>query len=243
MKTRHKYTINYADTDASRHIRLCDLERYLLEAGGASADIMGFGTDYVLEKYNTAWVLTRLTVAMDYLPCYNDEVVIETWVETNAHMLSIRNYRIYLLKGDDEFLIGKSTSIWTLLNLTTRQVDVDAYNDSAWDGKVDGEKLDLPRAPRLGRIEEPSGTMPHTIRYTDLDYNQHCNSCKYLQFMLNACDALTTIYPIRLDINYVKEVHKGDTIAVDFAQSDNSVQYCILNPAGEVSCTAMLTKL
>ena len=68
MRTRHKYILQYADVDASRHIRLSDLEKYLLEAGGVSANQMGFGTDDILARYNCAWVLIHLTIQMDYLP-------------------------------------------------------------------------------------------------------------------------------------------------------------------------------
>lgn len=242
MKTYHQYTLRYSDTDTSRHIRLCDLERYLLETAGDSADQMGFGTDYILNKCNSAWVLTRVTLMMDYLPQYLEDIEIETWVEGNAHMLSIRNFRIYLLKDGKKELIGKSSTVWTVLNLETRQVDMRVFADAAWEGKIDGEKLDLPRAQRLGRIAEPTANIQHTIHYSDLDYNNHCNSCKYLQFMLNACDSLTGVYPIRVDINYAKEVYKGEHTTIELQETDDCIQYCLLTEKGEVSSTAMLSR-
>lgn len=247
-KSKYKFTVSYSDVDASRHLRLTDLERYLLEVAGMAADAFGLGTQKILEKYNTAWVLTRLTVEMEYLPKYEDELVIETWIEGNAHMLSIRNFRLYIVKDDHEYKIGECTSIWTLLNLDTRLVDVKAFADPAWEGKIDGEKVTLARAPRLGKIEEPTSTMDHTIRYSDLDFNNHCNSTKYLQFMLNADDRLTGIYPVRLDMNYVKEVHKGDATHVDVLATEaedglKSLQYCMLTPEGDISCTALISKI
>lgn len=243
MKYQFQYTITYSDVDASRHLRLCDLQRYLLEAAGNSAQRLGLGTNYLVDTYNSTWVLTRMTVQMDYLPSYNDTLLIETWIEGNAHMLSIRNFRLYLMKQNEPLLIGQATSVWTLLNLTTRQVDVAAFADKAWEGAIDGERLTFARSPRLGKIELPEKVMQHTIHYTDLDYNNHCNSIKYLQFMLNACDDLTAIWPVRLDINYAKEVHKNDTVHIQVHQSEDQVQYCILNPENEVSCTALIQKL
>lgn len=242
MKYYYEYPVQKSDVDASRHIRLCDLERYLLEAAGTSADRLGLGTNRLLEQYGTTWVLTRLSIMMDYLPTYVDNLIIETWIEGNAHMLSIRNFRLYVKKEEGNLLIGQCSSIWTLINMTTRQVDTAAFADSAWDGAVDGERLNMPRAPRLGKIEEPTSVMQHTIRYTDLDFNNHCNSIKYLQFMLNACDTLTGTYPVRLDMNYAKEVQKGEHTTIHVLQSDNNVQYCMLNESGEISCTALLTK-
>ena len=243
MKHLFNFTVQHANVDASRHMRLCDLEHYILEAAGTSASRFGLKTDMLVEKYNATWVLTRLTIVADYLPTYDDEIIVETWIEGNAHMFSMRNFRIYLKKGEEKFLIGKCSSVWTLLNLTTRAVDTAAFHDPVWEGIIDGEKLDLPRAKRLGTIEEPTSEMPHTIHYTDLDYNNHCNSIKYLQFMLNADDSLTGIYPIRLDMNYAKEVHKGDAIRVQVQEQPDALQYCILTPSGEISCTALLTKL
>ena len=252
MRTRHIYKLQYADTDSSRHIRICDLERYLLEAGGESADLMGIGTDYLLKEYNCAWVLTRVSIIMDDLPMYLDKLVIETWVEQNAHMLSIRNYRLYIAEDKSVNaethdysklkLIGQCNSIWTLLNLETRAVDIRCFNDPKWDEIIDGEKLNMPRASRLGHIATPTSTMQHTIHYTDLDYNNHCNSCKYTQFMLNACDALTAQWPVRFDINYSKEVHKGELITVQVEQTKDNIRYCILTEKGEISCTGMLQK-
>lgn len=244
MRTKHNFTVSYSDVDASRHIRLCDLERYLLETAGESATTMGFGTEYILNKYNCTWVLTRLSVEMDYLPKYEDEILVETWVEGNAHMFSIRNFHIYLHKKDYDFLIGRATSVWTLLNLTTRKVEMDAYTDPAWEGKIDGMKLDMARAPRMGRIENPTTLMPHTIHYTDIDFNNHCNSCAYLRFFLNADDRLTAHYPIRFDITYAKEVHLNEhtTVQVQVMEEADktAVQYCLLTENGEISSTCCL---
>ena len=248
MRTRHKYILQYADVDASRHIRLSDLEKYLLEAGGVSANKMGFGTDDILERYNCAWVLIHLTVQMDYLPKYLDEMIVETWVEGNYKIFSVRNYNLYIRKDGEDFLVGRAASSWTLLNMTTRQVDTRGFDEAEWDHIVEPTKHDFPRISRLQKIEAPTATLPHTIHYSDLDYNNHCNSCKYLQFMLNADDRLTTLYPIRLDINYVKEVHKDERIRVDVLEKKDeqgnlqSLQYCLLAEDGEISCTALLQK-
>lgn len=243
MKYRFEYTINYSDVDASRHLRLTDLERYILETACLNAERLGLGTQRLLEQYNAAWVLTRMSLTMDYLPTYNETLVIETWIEGNAHMLSIRNFRLYIKKDDEELPIGQCSTIWTLINLTSRQVDIAAFADPAWASCIDGERLSLPRAPRLGLIDEPTGRMPHTIRYSDLDFNGHCNSVKYLQFMLNACDKLTGLFPVRLDMNYAKEVHKSEQTEVRFIEQDDRVQYCLLTEQGEISCTALISKL
>ena len=51
-------------------------------------------------------------------------------------------------------------------------------------------------------IPEPTGIVPHKVVYSDIDYNGHCNSCRYLQAMTDAY--LPDYYgkKVRLDINY-----------------------------------------
>lgn len=246
MRTEHHYIIDYAATDTSRRLRLFDLERYLLQAAGESAEQMGISTDYLLEEYGSAWVLTRLSVEMNCLPQYNEELIIESWIEANVHMLSIRNFRIFTMREGERVELGRCASVWTALNLTSRQVDARIFSDPIMADVVDGEKLGMPSAPRLGRIAEPTLLDSYTVRYSDLDYNLHFNSCQYLRLFLDTDDSLTGHFPIRFDINYAKEVHKGDCCQVQVLREETegnqiqSIRYCLLTPAGEVSSTACL---
>ena len=227
MRTRHKYTLQYADVDASRHLRLSDLLKYLLEAGGVSAAQMGFSIDNVLKKYNCAWVLIHMTVQMDYLPMYQDEIVIESWVEGNFHMFSIRNYNIYICKDGEEFLVGRAASTWTLLNMTTRQVDTTGFQDDDWHDIVDETKQVFPRISRLSTIDEPTATLQHTIHYSDLDYNHHANNGKYPHWAMDCLPTeITTAQQVTdFYINYNREVRLGDNVQLIRAQAPDGAWY------------------
>ena len=43
MKYNYEYTVKYQEVDASRKLRLFNLENYLLEVAGITADAMGIG--------------------------------------------------------------------------------------------------------------------------------------------------------------------------------------------------------
>ena len=90
-------------------------------------------------------------------------------------------------------------------------------------------------------IPEPTGSMPHPVVYSDLDYNKHCNSCKYLEAMLNAYRPDYYDKKVRLDINYSKEVMLGDELTTYYLVTDDGVQYQQKNNAGETSCSAKIT--
>lgn len=234
MKYNYEYEIKYQEVDGNKKLRLFNLENYLLEVAGTVADQLGFGIAQLHPKGLT-WILTRLSLEMYELPTHCDKVRFETWIESNAHMLSTRNFRIY--SGDK--LIGQCKSVWAVLDLQKREI-VNIFDDPIFADSVDGDVIEMARV-RMTTLPEPTGCMPHKIVYSDIDYNGHCNSCRYLQAMMDAY--LPDYYgkKIRLDINYSKEVMLGDELQTYYLVSDDGVQYQQKNQNGETSCSAKIT--
>ena len=234
MKYSYNYEIKYQEVDGKKKLRLFNLENYLLEVAGTVADELGFGIAN-LHPRGVTWILTRLSVEMYELPTHCEKVCFETWIESNAHMLSTRDFRIY--SGDK--LIGQCKSVWAVLDLEKREI-VNIFDDPIFEGCVDGEVLDMPRV-RMTTIPEPMGCVPHKVVYSDIDYNGHCNSCRYLQAMTDAY--LPDYYgkKVRLDINYSKEAMLGETLQTNYLITEDGVQYQQKNEAGETSCSAKIT--
>lgn len=234
MKYNYEYEIKYQEVDDKKKLRLFNLENYLLEVAGTVADDLGFGIA-ALHPRGLTWILTRLSVEMYELPTHCEKIRFETWIESNAHMLSTRDYRIY----SGEKLIGQCKSVWAVLDMEKREI-VNCFDDPIFEGCVDGEVIDMPRV-RMTTIPEPTGSAPHKIVYSDIDYNSHCNSCRYLQAMTDAF--LPSYYgrKVRLDINYSKEAMLGETLTTHYLVTEDGVQYQQKNEAGETSCSAKIT--
>lgn len=234
MKYDYEYEIKYQEVDGQRRLRLFNLENYLLEVAGRVADELGFGIAN-LHPMGLTWILTRLSIEMNELPTHCEKVRFETWIESNVHMLSTRNFRIYA--GDH--LIGQCKSVWAVLDLEKREI-VNVFDHPMFADVVDGEVIDMPRV-RMTTIPEPTGCVPHKVVYSDIDYNGHCNSCRYLQAMTDAY--LPDYYgrQVRLDINYSKEAMLGETLQTYYLVTEDGVQYQMKNEAGETSCSAKIT--
>lgn len=234
MKYNYEYEIKYQEVDGNKKLRLFNLENYLLEVAGTVADQLGFGIAQLHPKGLT-WILTRLSLEMYELPTHCEKVRFETWIESNAHILSTRDFRIY--SGDK--LIGQCKSVWAVLDLQKREI-VNIFDDPIFADSVDGDVIEMARV-RMTTLPEPTGCMPHKIVYSDIDYNGHCNSCRYLQAMMDAY--LPDYYgkKIRLDINYSKEVMLGDELQTYYLVSADGVQYQQKNQNGETSCSAKIT--
>jgi len=215
-------------------LRLYNLENYLLEVAGTVADSLNFGIAR-LHPMGLTWILTRMSIEMFELPTHCDRIRIETWIESSAHMLSSRNFRIY--KG--EKLIGQVKSVWAVLDMEKREI-VNIFDHPMFDNSIDGEVIEMARV-RMTTIPEPTGVVPHKVVYSDIDYNGHCNSCRYLQAMTDAY--LPDYYgkKVRLDINYSKEAMLGETLMTNYLITEDGVQYQQKNEAGETSCSAKIT--
>ena len=234
MKYNYEYEIKYQEVDGQKKLRLFNLENYLLEVAGTVADALGFGIQ-ALHPMGITWILTRMSVEMYALPTHCEKIRIETWIESNVHMLSTRDFRIY--SGDT--LIGQCKSVWAVLDLEKREI-VNCFDMPIFEGSVDGEVLEMARV-RMTTIPEPTGCVPHKVVYSDIDYNGHCNSCRYLQAMTDAY--LPDYYgkTVRLDINYSKEAMLGETLMTNYLVTADGVQYQQKNENGETSCSAKIT--
>ena len=234
MKYYYEYEIKYQEVDGKKRLRLFNLENYLLEVAGTVADALGFGIAK-LHPMGLTWILTRMSIEMNELPTHCEKVRFETWIESNVHMLSTRNFRIY----SGERLIGQVKSVWAVLDLEKREI-VNVFNDPMFEGCVDGEVIEMARV-RMTTIPEPTGVVPHKVVYSDIDYNGHCNSCRYLQAMTDAY--LPDYYgkKVRLDISYSKEAMLGETLQTYYLITEDGVQYQQKNEAGETSCSAKLS--
>ena len=171
------------------------------------------------------------------LPTHCEKVRFETWIESNAHMLSTRNFRIY--SGDK--LIGQCKSVWAVLDLAKREI-VNIFDDPMFANCVDGEVIEMNRI-RMTTIPEPTGIVPHKVVYSDIDYNGHCNSCRYLQAMTDAYLPAYYGKKVRLDINYSKEAMLGEELQTLYLVTEDGVQYQQKNSHGETSCSAKITIL
>ena len=235
MKYNYEYEIKYQEVDGQKKLRLFNLENYLLEVAGTVADDLGFGIA-ALHPMGLTWILTHLSVIMYELPTHCEKVRFETWIESNVHMLSTRNFRIY----SGERLIGICKSVWAVLDLKKREI-VNCFDLSIFQDSVDGEFLKIERV-RMTPVSAPTGITPHKVVYSDIDYNGHCNRCRYLQAMTDAY--LPDYYgkTLRLDINYQKEAMFGELLETHFqVLPDGGVQYQQKNEGGQTCCTARIS--
>lgn len=241
MKTSFSCTVKYADVDSSMQIRLANLLNYLLEAGDDSVTKTGISTPFLRDNYNAAWVLCNVNMMIYSLPKYGMELEIETWVEKKAHQLVVRNFTVRADKEGESVVMARVVSLWSIIDLDTRQIASAVFDDEElWKPCYDPTSLHLPRMPRKG-VATPDRVIRRRVAYSDADFNDHLNSCKYVSYMMDACPFLTAKAPIWFDIKYSKEIRRVEEATIRLHAKDDEIEYEILNQKGELACSAVLT--
>ena len=192
---------------------------HILQVAGEDADRNGWGVND-LKRHNASWVLSRFAVEMKRRPQQYETIRIETWVSEVGRMTTTRNFRIWDAAGE---LIGASVSNWAVIDLSTRTL-LDLQKVIESDYCAQEEPLPIDRPGKIVRVT-PTRTTEYRVVYSDIDFNRHVNSMKYLQWMV---DMLPEAWHIerhcsRYTLNFLHEAHYGDLLQICFEEAPVSL--------------------
>lgn len=233
MIFKYDYIIEPQFVDTTLTVRLSTIESMLLNSAGKAADQLHIGVED-LKVDNYAWVLARIAWEIDYRPKMGTVITVETWIDHIEHMFSLRNFRIL----QDGKQIGLGKSIWTVINLTTRRPVMLLAEERFTKLSTDVDN-GMEQAVKLPAVAAESVYDYKTV-YTDIDFNGHCNSVQYLQWMLNAlpADEAAALTPKRIDINYLHEIMPEEHISVAYENKDNKIIFEVRDAEGKPAARA-----
>ncbi|MCL1863498.1 MAG: thioesterase [Defluviitaleaceae bacterium] len=204
-----KHRITYYDLDAAGRVKLSALLRMVHIAADINANELGIGF-HALSQYSMSFVLQRFALSVMREPTYDEEVTIRTWPDSVAR-------GTFLRKGDMHDGGGKKimewTSMWILLDLAERKIlrpsalpvelpDFENYGVEIMPVKIALPNTELPKANQY----------VHTVRYADIDTNNHMNNSVYADLITNALGATGAWREVQ--INYLAETRLGEEIVV-----------------------------
>lgn len=231
----YNFTIQPQDVDFSLRASASSLISYMLNVAGTDAHLKGFGVD-ALQGQSFTWVLSRLAVEIYHQPKQYEDIDIDTWVNDFNRLSSTRNFR--MRSGDSVVAIGFSQ--WCMLNMETRQVvDMNLLKDVYERAMVD-EPSPISAPARLREIE-PTTTYSRPVRYSDIDFNRHVNTLRYIDIIFDnvPLELIEKNNGMRLDINFIAEARYGDTLTVGSLAEDNVWKFDI-TAEGKRLCSARL---
>lgn len=205
--------------DFTLHATIASLGEVILNRAGEDAHRHGFGID-VLFPQNLTWVLSRMSMEFEWRPEQYSHYKLETWVSDYNRILSTRNF---VLSDEQGEVFGHAVTQWTMIDMKKRSfVDLtdvcEAHNTAIVDEPSPIER------PRKIRNVSPTRYTQHQVVYTDIDFNRHVNTMRYIEMMLNMLplERLTEQRPVRVDVHFLHESHYGQVLTIGLEEREGS---------------------
>lgn len=236
-KSLYHYRVEPQDVDFTLRATLASLGSSILNTAGQDAYGKGFGVD-VLNAENHSWVLSRMAIEIDRRPEQYTDYTIATWISDYGRVLSTRNFTLTDAAGQE---FGRSVTQWAMIDLTTRSAV-----DLSWVGREHNDAVvPVPppaEKPRKIREVNPTRSTEHRVVYSDIDFNRHVNTMRYIEMMLDMLplDRLTQEVPVRLDIHFLKECRYGQTLTVGCEERERSALFEITGDGATAAVRASL---
>lgn len=201
--------------DVRRELPPAGLVEELISLATAHADTLNIGYSR-LHTRNRLWVLGRLAIEMKRWPAMYDTYSIETRVISFNRLFSERCFDISV----DGCLIGEARTIWTSIDADTRrQADLsDVVAD--FTAISDRQPIMQPVAKLKASADDMTRFAGYAFGVTDLDFNGHVTTKRYLELMLNcvSLEEYRTKILKRVDILFHREALCGDHVDLNVSR-------------------------
>ncbi len=179
MSGQYIFKVLPFEVDFRGRLTLPHLTNYILNVAGYHAEECGFGM-LKINQNNHSWVLSRLVIEMYSYPKHYEKIQVQTWVENVMRMFTMRDFAF--LNKDGEVL-GYARTVWAMIDRTTRKpMDLTQTNIADFISKKECPIDKFGKIPFL--TGEPREIFK--IKYSDVDINQHFNSSKYVEHIIDA---------------------------------------------------------
>jgi medium-chain acyl-[acyl-carrier-protein] hydrolase len=213
VTTRGKFQIGfpvrYQDTDPRLRATPTALVGIMQEAAILHSEAVGRGIDYLSSRH-LSWMIVQTRAKIRRLPLWRSQVEVSTWPSEMGRLLSRREF---LLSNRQEQPFLAATTLWAFMNTQERRVTrVPAEVGSAYT-VLEERALDGPFR-RPAACTKPQAEKSFAIRRWEIDFNEHVNNLRYLDWMLETLpDEIWAGFGIcELNIRYQKEAGPAGTV-------------------------------
>lgn len=210
--------VPYFACDKNGRMRLQSLLDYLAEASSAHSDALGVGYKDLISG-NFGWVLNRWKLKIFDYPSGRDKIIIETWTSKVYKFYANREFIIYNMAGEE---IAKATSVWIFLNVERKRpsrIPEDIQNRY----KMVDESI-FEDFYKFSDFKDVKDSKNFAIRRSDIDYNDHVNNVKYIEWIIESIpESIFDKYSlVDLEILYKQEIQYGQEAICQMDESNLS---------------------
>ncbi len=186
--------------------------------------------DPFCRQTGASWVLSRMAMEFSRLPERGETVDIYTWVSDYGRLVTTRN----MVVGN----CGHAVTQWAMIDLATRRpLDLSSLENKGASLINRTPPIDRPR--KVAAVDDEIVQTTHTVVYSDIDFNGHVNSMKYLEWMVDLMPAIAG--RVRIDLNYLHEAVLGEELTIRYGRNPHT--FDIRNAEGAGVCRAAVELL
>jgi acyl-ACP thioesterase len=205
------YHVDYGDSDYYKNLKLSSLFNFLQDIASLHSENLGIGINHILKKFNVAWVMIRILVDIDRIPCWNEDIIIETWpLEPKKFEFE----RDFIVKDRQGNVLARAISSWVILDIDKREIRKSELISREYPAFETKRAIDR----RMEKLKPSGGELlqvySRKIGYSDIDINGHLNNSKYIDYITD-CFSLEAHgqYTVKsLQVSYINEAIAGETI-------------------------------
>ncbi len=224
---KKEWKINFSQCAPNGALNYTDLCNILQLTAAEHADLGGISF-MDMQKFNQAWVLSRMRIEIDVLPIWNDCITIKTWIVSLENSRSIRMLEVY---KNNQRIIACET-FWVVLNTEIRRPENLALPHEHFEKFED----QIATQERVKKIQVPKDSKivgTHKVVFSDLDVVNHVNNVKYLEWCLDSLppDLLLKKTFKSLDMNFLNELLLQQKVELHAAEIEKAIVFSVMKDA------------
>lgn len=204
-----KHRVTYYEADFTRRMTIAMMLDVIILASEDHSDELGVGAGFV-RQFGVTWVVIQYDVHINRMPTVDEVITINTKSKSYNKYFAYREFTITDEQGNE---LMNMTGLWAAMNYKERKI---ASIPKETVEPFGAEKVNqVPKMPKPKKIDfDSADKQTFTVRYTDIDSNQHVNNAHYMDWMVNVLPAefLTNHTPTGFLLRYENEVKYGSNV-------------------------------
>jgi acyl-ACP thioesterase len=229
------WEINFMQCTPNGNLRYTDLCNMLQLTAASHSESGGFS--FVdMQKFDQAWVLSRMRLEVSKLPKWKDIITIKTWINSLENSRSVRALEVSV---NGEKCIGVET-FWAVFNTKTRRPEGMILAHDHCEKYPEDRATSLPFS-KIDIDESKELLFERKVVLSDLDIVNHVNNVKYLEWCLDVIDESILLNKTiaSLEMNFMKELSLGDVVEIHESHRENQTVFSITKERQSVFALAV----
>lgn len=230
QKTIYKDRVSQQQVDFRNNLSIPGIINSVLSIAGKDAESKGFGVEFLNTK-NYSWALSRFAIEIYKAPSMGEDFSTATWISDASRVLSTRNF---VVKNENcNEVLAAAISQWCIIDLTARTAVDFSKLGIDYNRHICNFESPIARVKKLKSIN-PQSTTNHKATYSNIDFNRHVNTIKYIEMMLDMLplELIERSKSLRVDLHFISECRYGNTLTVALEQVENCSNFEITKEDG-----------